>query len=53
MHFMMQLYRTDQSSPGLLLPGIMLAYIGLFWFGTGLPTIINLKSYTCPLTRYF
>ena len=45
----MQLYRTDQSSPGLLLSGIMLVSIGLLRSATGSPTIINLKSYTSPL----
>ena len=47
----MQQYRTDQS-PGLLLSGIMLVSIGLFWSGLESPTIIYLKSYTCPLTRF-
>ena len=43
MHFMMQLNRTDQSSPGLLLSGLMLVSIGLLWSGTG--TINNHKQF--------
>ncbi len=33
--------RSDQSSPGLLLSGIMLVSTGLLWSRTGSPTMIN------------
>ena len=48
-----QLHRTDQSSPGLLSSGIMSVSTRLLCFGTGSQTMLTLQFCTCPLTPHF
>ena len=45
--------RPEQPRFVVVWDNVTVVSIGLLWSATGSPTVINLKSYTCPLTHHF